>query len=305
MNALLPLAQLSSILPVDQPFTPAMARTEGIGRAAVERMLRDGTLRRVLRGVYVSGITPDSFHLRAAALRLVVARDALVVDRTAGWLHGVEACTPGEKLPPFDVLSPRRRSAPHVGGRHLVARDVMTVDGLLVTTPLRTALDLGRTLRPGAALATLDQLLASGSFAHTQLLAELPRFAGHRGIGQLRTLAAQADARAEGQAESELRLHWHQAELPTAVPGHVVSTGRRHVRVALGIEARRFGAALAHQITADDLLALEGAGWRVVVLAQTRLLHTDPALWVRHLEREWHQHLLAEVVREERCERRA
>ncbi len=46
-------------------------------------------------------------------------------------------------------------------------------------------------------------------------------------------------------------------------------------------------------------LALEGAGWHVVVLAEQRLLSTDPSIWVRHLEREFHQHLLAQTKAEE------
>ncbi len=66
-----------------------------------------------------------------------------------------------------------------------------------------------------------------------------------------------------------------------------------------GSRRRQFGAVLAHQVSAADLLALEGAGWRAVVLAEERLLRTEPAIWVRHLEREFHQHLLAQAEAEE------
>ena len=109
------------------------------------------------------------------------------------------------------------------------------------------------------------------------------------------SLAAQVDARSTGMAESMLRLHWHAAHLPTAVPGMLVAAGPRLVRLSLGVERRQFGAVLAHQVSAADLLALEGAGWRVVVLAEERVLRTEPAIWVRHLEREFHQHLLAQT----------
>jgi hypothetical protein len=145
----------------------------------------------------------------------------------------------------------------------------------------------------------MDALLRGGTFSHTALLAELARFEAHRGVAQLRALAAQVDARSTGPAESLLRLHWNSADLPTAVPGMPVAAGSRLVRLSLGVERRQFGAVLAHQVSAADLLALEGAGWWVVVLAEDRLLRTDPTLWVHHLEREFHQALLQHVRDEE------
>ena len=119
--------------------------------------------------------------------------------------------------------------------------------------------------------------------------------AGHRGVGQLRMLAAQVDARSSGFAESTLRLHWHRAQLPTAVPGMPVCAAGRLVRLSLGVERRQFGAVLADQVSADDLVALEGAGWRVVVLSAERVLRTPAEVWMRHLEREFHQQLLAQA----------
>ncbi len=300
MNALLPLTDLTSLLPPDEPFTPAMARAAGIGRSALERMLRDGLLRRPLRGVYVSTSAEDTPSLRAATLRLVVTPDAVAVDRTAGWVHGFAPCAAApDGQPPVEVLAPRRPGS-RAGSRRVAPRDLMLLSGLRLTTPQRTALDLARTVVPTSGLAVLDELLASGAATHTALLGELPRFTGLGGVSQLRCLVAQADGRSREWAESVLRLRWHRAELPTATPGLVVAAGPRAVRLALGVEGRRFGAVLAHTVTAEDLLALEGARWRVVVLARDRVLHSDHTVWVSHLEREWHQHLLAELEDRER-----
>jgi hypothetical protein len=141
----------------------------------------------------------------------------------------------------------------------------------------------------------MDALVSGGTFTHVQLLAELPRLAGLRGVGQLRTLAAQVDGRSASLAESSLRLRWHQARLPTAVPGQLVAAGGRLVRLGLGVERRQYGAVLAGSVCAADLVALQGAGWRVVVLSEDRVLESDPAIWMRHLEREFHQHLLAQT----------
>jgi len=295
MDSTLPLHPLHSLLPLDRPFTPAMARAVGIERRRLERMLGEGHVRRLLRGVYAASSAPDTFDLRAAAAGLLLGGCDLAVDRTAGWIHGAGLRGPVH----LDVLAPTRSQRTALGGRrHLIARDVASHAGVRVTTPLRTALDLGRLLAPGPALGAMDALLRGGTFTHTELLSELPRLTGHRGIAQLRLLAAQVEARSSGLAESVLRFHWQAANLPTPVPGMPVAAGHRLVRLSLGVERRQFGAVLAHQVSAEDLVALEGAGWRVVLLPEQRVLDGEPALWVHHLEREFHQHLLAQIEAE-------
>ncbi|MCW2762387.1 MAG: hypothetical protein JWR85_2588 [Marmoricola sp.] len=303
MNETLPLHPLHTLLPLDRPFTRPMARAVGVERASLDRMLREGTVRRILRGGYAASTAPDTAGLRAAALTLVISREAIAVDRTAAWVHGVDvvALAAGETRP-VEIVSPGRGSRRARSGRgalgssrQLAGHDVQRIDGLRLTTPLRTALDLGRLLPPERALGAMDQLLAGGRFTHAELLAEIPRLAAQRGVGQLRTLAVQVDARSSGLAESALRLRWHQARLPTATPGMPVCASGRVVRLSLGVERRQFGAVLAGQVSAAELVALEGAGWRIVVLSEERVLRTDAEIWMRHLEREFHQHLLAQV----------
>jgi hypothetical protein len=293
----LPLDPLTSRLPLDRPFTPARARAAGVDRAALERMHREGTVRRLLRGVYLAATTPETPEVRAAALTLVVHRDAVVVDRTAAWVHGVDLLPArSAEVRPVEVVQARGpQRSPRGCVRQLTAHDVRRVVGVRLTTPLRTALDLGRLLPDHLALGAMDALAASGAFTHVQLLAELPRLTGLRGVGQLRTLAVQVDARSASLAESSLRLRWHQARLPTAVPGLLVCASGRLVRLGLGVERRQYGAVLAGSVTAADLVALQGAGWRVVVLSEQQVLHADPVTWMRHLEREFHQHLLGQT----------
>ena len=291
----LPLHPLHSLLPLDQPFTPAMARSVGIERSALDRMVREDLVRRLLRGVYLPSVACESIGLRAAAVGLALRqRRGIVVDEAAAWVHGGIDAVPAT----VDVVRDRRSDRSAHGRGSLVARDVEVIGPIRLTTPLRTALDLGRLLPPGRALGAMDALLRGGSFTHAGLLSELPRLTGLRGSVQLRALAAQVDGRSTGLAESVLRLHWNGANLPTPIPGMPVAAGPRLVRLSLGVERRQFGAVLAHQVSAADLVALEGAGWRVVVLAEERVLHTDPSIWTRHLEREFHQHLLA-LVRDE------
>lgn len=300
MDETLPLDPLVALLPLDWPFTPATARAVGVERPSLDRLLREGKVRRLLRGVYTATTAPDSSQARAAAVALVVGREAIAVDRTAAWVHGIDLVIAEVDEPrPVEVLSPHRSAHRALGSaRQLSGHDIERIEGLRLTTPLRTALDLGRLLPPDLALGAMDRLLASAAFTHVQLLAQISRFAAHRGVGQLRRLAAQVDARASCLAESALRLRWHQANLPTPIPGMPVCASGRLVRLSLGIEWRQFGAVLAHQVSAADLVALEGAGWRVVVLTEERVLRSDPDLWTHHLEREFHQHLLAQLESE-------
>jgi hypothetical protein len=282
MHAILPLDDPG---PTPRPFTRAQALARGTTRPQLERLLEDGSVRRVLRGVYVAASAPDTRDIRAEAVGLVAPDGCFVVDRTAAWIHGVDV---GPGPVPLETLGGG-------AGRRLTGRDVVPVQGLRVTTPLRTALDLGRVLPMGEALAVMDALMRLGGFGHRELLAELPRFTGLRGVAQLRVLSAQADPRSLNAAESVLRLRWHEARVPTPTPGLVVAARHRVVRLALALEGRRFGAVIAGSVPADDLVALEGAGWRVLSLSGPRILACDPMVLTRHLEREFHQYLVAEV----------
>lgn len=278
----LPL-ELTGTSLLDGPFTPAMARDAGVDRRVLDRMLADGRVRRLLRGVYLSGTVGETADVRARAVGLVLPPGAVVVDRTAAWVHGVVVPTPHpDELPP--VASCRRRV--------FAARDVVELAGVPLTTPLRTAMDLGRLLAPELALGVVDAFLHAGSCTHRELLAELPRFGRHSGIVQLRHVVALADARPRDAAESALRFHWFAARLPTPVPGVVVEgTG---LRLALGLPMQRFGVVVGRPDPAA-VAAAESLGWCVVTVSAERALHDDPDLLMRHVEVEFHQQLLRDV----------
>ena len=290
--AALPLAPISPRLPIGEPFTPALAARAGIGRAVLDRLHREGRVRRLLRGVYLDATVPLSVAVRARALALVVGDQQVVVGTTAAWLHGVDLPRGSSDPLPVEV---RGRARPYADPPlRYAGHDVVEVHGVRCTTPLRTALDLGRRLGPDRALAALDGLLRLGSFTHTALMAELPRFGGEPGVAQLRELAALADARADGAAESALRLRWLEGRLPTPSPGLLVPGPAGH-RLALGLPAHRFGAVLAGRLTDQAFVGLRAQGWRVVVLGPERVLAGDPAFLTGHLEREFHRHLLDQV----------
>jgi hypothetical protein len=158
--------------------------------------------------------------MRAAALTLVLPPGAIVADRTAAWLHGVDILPRSALVtpPPLTVVhmtGDTRMRRPEADGhrRGLIPSDITVVHGVPVTTGLRTALDLGRLLWRFDALAAIDGFLRVG-VPHDLLVAEIGRFKGYRGVRQLRALVPLGDGKAESPGESALRLHWYDAGLP-------------------------------------------------------------------------------------------
>ena len=212
-------------LPLDRPFTTAQAAAAGISKKMLARLHRDGLLRRMLRGVHVVAQAPDDLLLRARALALVVPEGAVVVDWTATWLHtGMLPYGHHVEVPPVSLFrlpgQGRLRNGLCVSGeRNLIPEDLTVIHGLLVTTELRTAWDLGRFSRRDDAIGGLDRLLRSGAFTREELLSGVERFARQRGVVQLRDLAPRADPRAESGPESVVRLRWTDlSSLPRPTP---------------------------------------------------------------------------------------
>ena len=209
-------ASLGAGFPLDSqlPFTRAQANAAGISRHTLDRLTAAGILRKPIRGVFVATELGESLSLRAECLRLVAPTDAVIVDRHAGWLHGATmVLRPNEHLEllPLTVFLPggrgRLRNPLTDSGERTFGRgDVVEVEGLRVTSPLRTACDLGRVRWPDSAIAALDAMLRLGVFTKEELLAEVKRFRGMRWVTTLRAIAPLADGRAESPGESVLRL---------------------------------------------------------------------------------------------------
>jgi very-short-patch-repair endonuclease len=218
-----PLLDSRCPLPLDAPFTTSMAEQWGVSRHLLRWLVAEGYVRRLLHGVYVVVQATDDIDLRAAALGLVIPTTAVVTDRTAAWLHGVSILPRSApyRPPPISVFqtSGTRVRRPEVDGgtRTLKPEDIAVVNGIRVTTPLRTAMDLGRLLWRFDAIAALDAFLRLG-VPREEMTAELDRFKGYRGICQLRLLLPIADGRSESVGESALRLHWYDALLPPPEP---------------------------------------------------------------------------------------
>lgn len=213
-------------------------------------LLRGRVVRRPVRGVYVSTAVPDSIELRAICVALVMPAGCFVTDRCAGWLHGADMTL----APNEDVLVPRvtffrpsdegrlRNGLCLSGERHVREDELTEVHGILATTQLRTAFDLGRLQRPDAALAGMDSMARLGGFDPGELIEGLPAFKRQRGVVQLRELAPIVDPGSESFGESVTRWRWHAADLPWPTTQISIEEGGVEVyRVDLGLPELRWG----------------------------------------------------------------
>ena len=168
-----------------------------------------------------------------------------------------------------------RRPGVASGVRDLTTHDVQHLGGLTVTTQLRTACDLGRLLWRFDALSAIDGFLRLG-LEHGLLLSEMSRFAGHRGVRQLRTLAPIGDPGAESPPESALRLHWYDADLTPPETQIWVDDddGLPRFRIDVGDRSVRYGAEYFGEQFHDDVKKDDDEA-RLTWLGECRDWHMD------------------------------
>ena len=182
--------------------------------------------RPIFRDVYVPKQHVLTVQDRTVGAWLWSKRNAVITGVAASALHGaewVQADIPIELR--MDCSRPPRGIIAR--DNNLLSDEVMYVSELRVTTPARTAFDLGRYLRRGQALARLDALMRATPFSVEDVQLLIKRYKGARGIRQLRERLPLVDGGAASPRETWLRLLYIDAGLPkptTQIP--VVENGR-------------------------------------------------------------------------------
>lgn len=198
-----------------RPFTVSEARRFGLTRYH----LRSSSWRRLLRDVYAWAGLQDELRLRALAAARVLPAGAVVSGTSAAWLHGVDV-RETQRLD-LEVTIPRNghmRTRPGLLVRRaaLEAADVDVVQGLPVTSRVRTCFDLAR--RP----PLVEAVVAADAFLHaglplSELLAYAARSRGWRGVRQIDRVAGLSEPAAESPMETRLRLVLVLGGLPRPV----------------------------------------------------------------------------------------
>jgi hypothetical protein len=170
--------------------------------------MRTGTLTRgqlrwnntgIHPGVYLPNDVERTMLVNAAAVWLWTGKRGIIAGRAAAALHGarwVDASTPIEVI----AEHTRPQSGVIVRQERIAADEITCVDGLPVTTPERTALDLGRYLARDEAVAHLDALAAATGITQQTAMELANRYPGARGVRRAGKAIALMDAGASKSA---------------------------------------------------------------------------------------------------------
>lgn len=152
--------------------------------------------------------------------------------------------------------------------------DVTTRDGLRITTPLRTVLDLARSLPLSEAVAAADSALRRGLLTIAELKAGLRRMPNGPGRSRVARVLAMVDPASGSVLESLCRVLFALRGLPAPVTQHWVRATGWSGRVDFAWPERRLvvetdGFAFHSDRTTFRLdrrrdNALQREGWRVV-----------------------------------------
>jgi very-short-patch-repair endonuclease len=271
-----------------------LARTQlralAISDDVIDRWIAARRLNPLHRGVYAVGHRRLTGEARYLAAVLFAGDGGVLSHCSAADLWGLRAT----KEPGIDVIGSTHRRGNHQVRIHQVAlqpTDVMTRNGIPVTKPLRTILDLARCIPQ----RELEKAIRQAEYAHlttTALLAEaVQHHAGRRGMTSLRRALINLGG-APGRTRSDLeedfirflrrhRLPMHELNVAMRVarqPTEADCLWREH-KLIVELDGRD-----AHDSTpafesdrARDLRLLV-AGWRVARVTSRRMRFDGQAL---------------------------
>ncbi|OBB43274.1 MULTISPECIES: hypothetical protein [unclassified Mycobacterium] len=197
--------------------------------------------RPLYRGVYVPRGHQVSLHERIVGVSLATP-SAVIAGVAASAIHGARWV--GDDIPIELVAAVRRQRGLTVRDETLDEDEVTAVAGIRVTTPARTAFDLGRHHPRGRAVARLDALMNARPFAPEDVALLAKRHRGVRGLRRLRAALPLVDGGAESPRETWLRLLFIDAGLPRPTTQVVVydEWGRYVRRIDMCWEEFKVGA---------------------------------------------------------------
>ncbi|OBH81459.1 hypothetical protein A5681_25395 [Mycobacterium scrofulaceum] len=230
---------------------------------------------RLHKDVYVRKDAELTAALRAKACWLRSRRRGVLAGFSASALHGSRWIDPTS--PPAIIDTNRcPGTGVQVWEERIEADEITVVDGMRVTTPPRTALDLARRSRLGISVAAIDALVQATDLKMADIEPLLERYRGRRGMKAARVALGLVDGGAQSPKETWLRLLLIAAGFPapqTQIPvlnewGCVVAyldMGWDDIKVAVEYDGDQHRAS-RYQYVKDvrRLEMIERHGWIVV-----------------------------------------
>ena len=185
-------------------LTHAQLLTLGVRRRAIQSRVKAGWLLRVHRGVYALGHLPTNPIDRAHGALLAAGRRCALCGRSAAAFWGLYACW----TYPLELISPLQRRIPGLNIHRchtLLKRDIRERDGIMVTSPARTMLDIAPRTRTKTLHRFHNELRMRKLVNNEQLLDVAARNPLHPGAKHLRALAGASKGEAK---RSDFEIDW-------------------------------------------------------------------------------------------------
>lgn len=204
--------------------TRAHLQAAGLTRTQLESLVKSAGLVRLRRGVYapaplpvsgrhlLSGGVPDAAYVaQVRAVLLSLGAGCAAACRTAAVLWGMDLFVEPRRI---EVAVRRSRSRVAMAAVHVMRcttmsvldLDVLGLESLCLTTPLRTVLDCARTRPLREAVVIADSALRVGLFTVDELVTAVAAEAGKPGCRKLRRLLELVDPDSGSVLESLFRV---------------------------------------------------------------------------------------------------
>jgi very-short-patch-repair endonuclease len=222
----------------------------GIDRHAVGRLVKRGSLYPILPRVYAVGhpnLAPGASEL---AVLLWLGHDAVISHESAAWLWGLDPSPPSVVQATLIGRDARRRPGLEV---HRVAGlergDIRLKDGIAVTSPARTLIDLAAVRSDTVLARALAQARVLRLISDRELRAAIARNPLRSGVARLRALLGTETGSGLTRSEAEralLRLiagaQLPRPELNARLNGYEVDFLWRAARLVVEVDGHRFHA---------------------------------------------------------------
>ncbi len=204
--------------------TTADLLAAGLGRGAIARRVADGRLRPLYRGVFLVGPLKGPMTDEMAAA-LACGEAAVVSHHAAAAIWGFRPAWHG----PIDITT-TRQLRPRQGirihrARRLDPRDSTQRDGVPLTTPTRTLLDLAAHIDARALTRAIEEAEVQRLTTRTELAALNARSSGRHGAKAL-------GATIGGAHEPRMTRSEAEAELPRLIRAARLPQPETNVRIA-------------------------------------------------------------------------
>jgi len=179
--------------------------SEAVAEGRITRGRLRWNYRAIYPDVYLPCDAPATLRDRTLGAWLWSGRRSVVTGRAAAALHGAKWV---DEAAPVELLYANNRAPEGIVARRERIADDETCElfDMRVASPVRTALDLGRHLRPESAVIHLDALAAATGITEPDVLGLTQRYAGTKGVRMCREAVALMDGGAQSPKESWLRL---------------------------------------------------------------------------------------------------